>query len=81
MITSTTNEFEGILRKKDWMELLKIKQQKNKVVVGLWRHLETWGEILPLMKTIDWIDMNKETRNLFHREAKWRAWVIYKHHK
>ena len=35
MTTSTTNEFEGILRKKDWMELLKIKQQKNKVIVGV----------------------------------------------
>ena len=25
--------------------------------------------------------MNKETRNLFHREDKWRTWDIYKHHK
>ena len=40
MITSTTNEFESILRKKDWMELLKIKQQKNKVVVGLRKRLK-----------------------------------------
>ena len=40
-----------------------------------------WGEILPLTETMDWIDMNKETRNLFHREDKWRTWVIYEHHK
>ena len=26
------------------------------------------GEILPLTETIDWIDIKKETRNLFHRE-------------
>ena len=65
--------------KKIMTELL--ENQQRKLVVGLWKTSQNWGEILPLMETIDWIDMNKETRNLFHREDKWRTWVIYEHHK
>ena len=38
-----------------------------------------WGEILPLIETKDWVDMNKKARNLFHRKGEWRTWVIYKH--
>ena len=30
----------------------------------------------------NWLDLyDKETRNLFRREDKWRTWVIYKHHR
>ena len=29
--------WESILKKKDWTELLKNQQQKNKLVVGLWK--------------------------------------------
>ena len=60
MITSTTNEFESILRKKDWMELLENQQGKNKLV-------ELWGDNLPLTGK-NWIEMIKETRKLYHRK-------------
>ena len=33
--------WESILKKKDWTELLKNQQQKNKLVVGLWKQLQT----------------------------------------
>ena len=29
----------------------------------------------------NWIDKNKETRNLFHRKDERRTWVLYEHHK
>ena len=69
MITSTTNELESFLRKKDWMDLLKNQQWEEQACSGLMENTsKLWGEILPLTETIDWIDINKETRNLFHRE-------------
>ena len=39
-----------------------------------------WGDNQPRRKRIAWIEINKETKNLFHRNDKWRTWVIYKHH-
>ena len=38
------------------------------------------GDNQPLTKTFDWIEINKEMKNLFLQEDKWRTWVIYKHH-
>ena len=46
-------------------ELLENQQRNKKFVVGLWKTSQNSGEILPLTKTIDWIDLNKETRNYF----------------
>ena len=47
----------------------KTNNETNKLIVGLWKTSQNRGGILP-QKTIDWIDMNKETRNLFHWEDK-----------
>ena len=43
----------------------KYNNEKSKLVVGLWKTSQNWVEILPLTETIDWIDINKETRNYF----------------
>ena len=56
---------ESMLAKKNWTELLENQQRKDMILVGLWRHLKTWGEILPLMETIDWIDINEEMKTAF----------------
>ena len=73
--------FESILRKKDWMELL--KKINNKRIRLLWvygKHLKIMRWQPAITKTFDWIEINKETINLYHRNDKWRTWVIYKHH-
>ena len=49
------------------MELLeKTNNEKSKLDVGLRKTSQNWGEILPLTEIKDWIDMNKDTRNLIH---------------
>ena len=80
MTTSATNELGKHPSKKVKMELLENQQRNEKACSGLMENISKWGEILPLTETIDWIDMNKETRNVFEREDKWRTLVIYKHH-
>ena len=47
------------------MELLKIKQQKNKVVVGLWKTSQNYEVKFCHSREKDWIDINKETRTYF----------------
>jgi len=56
---------ESTLAKKNWTELLENQQQKDMILVGLCRDLKTWGEILPLTETIDWIEVNKEMTSPF----------------
>ena len=37
--------------------VVKNNNEKNMLIVGLWKHLKTWGEILPLKKTrLDWYE-------------------------
>ena len=63
------------------MELLENHNEKNKFVVGLWKNIsKSRGEILPLTEMIDWIDVNKEMRSLYHRKDKRRTWINYEHH-
>ena len=82
MATSATNELGKHPSKKIITELLENQQRKEQACSVLMENIsKLWSEILPLAETIDWIDINKETRNLFHQEDKWRTWVIYKHHK
>ena len=71
MITSTTNEFEGILRNKDWMELVKIKQQKNKVVVGLWKTSHHY-EVISDHKWKRLNSWEKRRNAKLHFKRKWR---------
>ena len=81
MPTSATNELGEHPSKKVITELLENRQWNKKAYSGLMKSIsKLWGEILPLTETIDWIDINKKTINLFHREDKWRTWVIYKNH-
>ena len=79
---STSNEFErASLKRRIERSCWEINNEKNRLVEGLWKTSQEL-EVKTCHKwKQDWIDMNKETRNLFHREDKWRTWVIYKHHK
>ena len=73
--------WESILKKKDLTELLGNQQRKNRLVEGLWKTSQEL-EVKTCHKwKQDWIDINKETRNLFRRKDKRRTWVIYEHHK
>ena len=79
---STSNEFEraSLKRRIEW-SCWEINNEKNRLVEGLWK-ISQELEVKTCHKwKQDWIDMNKETRNFFHWEDKWRTWVIYKHHK
>ena len=82
MTTSAPNELGIHPSKKVITELL--EKPTTKRVSLLWaygKHLITMRWNSATNEKQDWIDKNKEARNLFHREDKWRTWVIYKHHK
>ena len=61
MATSTTNEIESNLRRKDWTELLEIQQQKNKLVVDLWKISQNYEVITDHKRK--WLDSWEERRN------------------
>ena len=42
-----------------------INNEKNKLVVGLWKHLNTLGEILPLTKNNCLLEINEEMKTSF----------------
>ena len=69
MTTLTTNEFGKHPCKKVRAELLENQQWKDMILMGLWRHLKTWGEILPLTKTIACLRATKRWK-LLHRDEK-----------
>ena len=69
MPTSATNELGKHPSKKVITELLETNNETNKLVVGLWKHLNTWGEILPLTKNNCLLEINEEMKNLFHQEG------------
>ena len=75
-------DLEGVrLQQKLEGSCWKTNNEKSKLDMVLWNtsQIMRWQPATHGKK--NWIDMNKETRNLFHREDKWRTWVIYKHHK
>ena len=57
----------------------KTNNENNKLDMVLWNtsQIMRWQPATHGKK--NWIDKNKETRNLFHREDKWSTWIIYKH--
>ena len=66
MPTSATNDLGKHPSKKVRTELLEINNENNKLLVGLWKHLKTWGEILPQTETrFDW-ELEK-IESFFHR--------------
>ena len=71
MTTSATHELGKHPSKKVITDLLENQKRNELTCIGLMENiLKLRGEILPLTETINWIDMNKETRNLFHQEDK-----------
>ena len=59
----------------------KTNNEKNKLDMVLWNTSQNMRWQPATYGKKNWIDMNNETRNLFHREDKWSTWIIYKHHK
>ena len=62
MPTSATNELRKPPCKKVRTELLETSNEKNKLEVGLWEHLNTWGEILPLTKNNCLFEIKEEMK-------------------
>ena len=81
MSTSATNEFGKHPSKKVRAELLENNNETNKLVVGLWKHLNTWGEILPLTKNNCLFEIKEETKTSFTEKDMEKAWINDKHHK
>ena len=68
MPTSATNELGKHPSKMVTTELLeKTNNETNKLVVGLWKTSQNWGEILPLQKK-NIIDNTNEMENFFHQD-------------
>ena len=65
-----------IFRRRVKRSCWKTNNEKNKVVVGLWKTSRNYEVKLCHSRKKNWIDMNKETRRLFHREDKRRTWII-----
>ena len=58
----------------------KTHNEKNKLDMVLWIHLELWGDNLPLMENeFDWYEQIGEKVYRTGKD-KWRTWIIYKHH-
>ena len=68
--TNATNELEkGILRIRVEQSCWKNNNEKSNLVVGLWKTSQNYEvKFCHRRKQWIWIDMNKETRNSFHRE-------------
>ena len=63
--------FKASLERRIEWSCWEINNEKDKLVVGLWktsRNLEV--KFCHIRKTIGWVDMNKETRDLFRQEDK-----------
>ena len=73
--------WKSILTKKGWTALL--EKSTTKRISLMW----AYGKHLKIKrwqpttngKQFDWIGINKEMKNLFHREDNWRTWVICYH--
>ena len=71
-----TRSWESTLTTNAGMELLDYQQRKNKLDMVLWNTSQIMRWQPATHGKRNWIGMNKETRNLSHREDKWRTWVI-----
>ena len=64
MTTSATNELGKHPSKKVITELLeKNQQQKDMILVGLWRHLKTWGENFATNENNCLFEINEEMKS------------------
>ena len=71
MPTSDTKKFEKASLGEGSNGVVGTPTTKEQGCSGLMKNISKLrGEILPLTETIDWIDMNKKMRNLFHQEDK-----------
>ena len=77
----TINEFErASLRSRIERSCVKNNNGKNKLVAGLWKHLNIMSDKRPLKEAIDLSESTKEMKNFFHRDDNEITWIIVKHH-
>ena len=79
MTTIITIELKS-LRTENWRSSWKTNNEKNKIVVGLWKSSQQiWGDNQPLKETrIDW--EKQDMNNFLHQEDTLRTWINDKHH-
>ena len=67
-----TKELEKVSLGEGRTELLEHQQRKEYAWYGLMEYISNYEVTTCHSWEKNWIGMNKETRNLFHREDKWK---------